>query len=136
MQENSLTLSVNVDNDDGTTPAVDSVYTRQNVYQDRSEYIHEDHTLELRDKLGFYRTIPKANGNFRGTAKTSAKLTKDYVVSGVDASTTLVSPAIAEAGFSFPVGMTPAQTLEVRMRLVALILDDDIMADLCDKQEI
>jgi hypothetical protein len=32
--------------------------------------------------------------------------------------------------------MTPAQTLEVRMRLVALILDDDIMADLCDKQEI
>lgn len=133
MLSNTITLAVDEDNDGGTTPAIEHIYSRFDEYQNRSEYIHANHTVATRDKLGFYRTFPKTNGNFRGTQKCAVKLTKDYSVDGVDTETTLVRPAIGEIGFSFPVGLTPAQTLEFRMRLVAVILDDSVMGPLTDQ---
>lgn len=133
MQSNLITLAVDVDNDGGTTAAVDSVFTRFDEYQNRSEYIHANHSVAVRDKLGFYRTFPKANGNFRGTQKCAVKFTKDYAIAGVDSETSLIRPAIGETGFSIPVGLTPAQTLEFRMRMVAILLNDAVMVPLMDQ---
>lgn len=133
MLSNTITLAVDDNNDGGTTPTIEHIYSRFDEYQNRSEYIHANHTVATRDKLGFYRTFPKTNGNFRGTQKCAVKLTKDYSVDGVDAETTLVRPAIGEIGFSFPVGLTPTQTLEFRMRLVAVLLDDSVMGPLTDQ---
>lgn len=134
MQPNSITLSVDTDNDGGTTAAVDAIFTRFEEFQNRAEYIHEDHTLALRDKLGLYRTPPKQSGNFKGTAKTAVKFTRDYSVAGVDATTTMIAPGIIDIGFSLPIGMTPAQTLELRMRAVAMLLDDTVMVPLTNQQ--
>lgn len=133
MLSETITLAVDVDNDGGTTAAVVEVFSRFDEYQNRSEYISADHSVAVKDKLGFYRTFPKANGNFRGTSKCAVKFTKDHSVAGVDSSTSLIRPAIAEVSFSLPVGMTPAQTLELRMRLVAALSDDDIMVPLMDQ---
>jgi hypothetical protein len=133
MQPNTITLDVNHDNDDGTTAEVSHVLTRYDEYQNRTEYIDEDHTLALRNKVGFYRTFPKVSGNYKGTAKSAVKFTQDVAVEGVDSTTTVTAPGIIDIGFSFPIGMTPAQTLELRMRAVAMLLDDAIMAPLCDQ---
>lgn len=133
MQSNLITLAVDVDNDGGTTPAVDNVFTRFDEYQNRSLYIHANHSVAVRDTLGFYRTFPNANGNFRGTAKCAVKFTKDYSIAGVDAETSLIRPAIGEIGFSMPVGLTPEQTLEFRMRLVAILLNNTVMAPLINQ---
>jgi len=133
MQDNTITLDVNTDNDDGTTATVEAVFTRFEEYLNRSVYIHSNHTLGLRETLNLYRTLPKPSGNFRGTAKSAVKFTKDYSVPGNDAATTIVAPSLGEASFSFPVGMTPAQTLEQRMRLCALILLDSVMVPLTDQ---
>jgi len=133
MQPNTITLAVNHDNDDGTTAAVSHVLTRYDEYQNRTEYIDEDHTLSLRNKVGLYRTFPKTSGNFKGVAKSAIKFTQDYSVDGVDSTTSIVAPGIIDIGFSFPVGMTPAQTLELRMRAVALLSDEATMAPLTDQ---
>lgn len=134
MQPNTITLDVNHDNDDGSTALVTSVYSRYDEYQNRSEYIAEDHTLALRNKLGLYRTFPKPSGNFKGVAKSAVKFTQDYVVEGADSTTTVTAPGIVEVSFSLPVGLTPAQTLELRMRAAALIVDGAaIMAPLVDQ---
>lgn len=133
MQSNTITLSVDTDNDGGTTAAVDQVFHRYDEYQNRSEYISDGHTVASRNKLGLYRTFPKANGNFKGTAKSAVKFTQDFQVNGVDATTSITVPAIVDVGFSFPVGLTAAQTLELRMRLVALLLDDSVMVPLTDQ---
>jgi hypothetical protein len=136
MQDNTITLSVNEDGDDGTTAEIDSVFTRFNEFLNRSEYIHANHTLASRDKLGFYRTIPKKVGNFMGTAKSAAKLTKDFLVPGSDSETLIIAPAIMDIGFSFPIGLTPEQTLAFRMRGHALLQHYVVMAALTDKQMI
>lgn len=133
MQPNTITLAVNADNDDGTTPAVSHVYSRYDEYQNRSEYIDADHTLGSRDKLGLYRTFPKPTGNFKGVAKSAVKFTKDYSVEGQDSTTSIVAPGIIDIGFSFPVGLTAAETLELRMRAVAMLMDDTIMVPLTDQ---
>lgn len=130
MQPNVVTLSVDVDNDGGTTAAVERIFTRFNEFSNRSEYISSLHSVAARDKLGFYRTFPKASGNFRGTAKMAAKFTKDILVPGVDATTSVTCPAIGEISFSFPVGMTNAEMREFRMHFVALLRDDAVMVPL------
>lgn len=133
MQPNDITLDVNDDNDDGTTPAVEVDYSRYSEFANRTVYISEHHTVAARDLLGLYRTEPKQSGNFNGVAKSAFKFTKDFAVDGVDSTTSLVAPGIVEVGFSFPVGLTPAQTLELRMRAAALIVDDTVMVPLCDQ---
>lgn len=133
MQGNTITLMVNDDHDDGTTPLVENVYTRFDEYQNRTVYIHEDHTVALRNILGLYRSFPKANGNFRGTAKSAVKMTQDFAVDGVDSETSIIVPGIINVEFSFPLGLTAAQTLEMRMRMVTLMNLDTVMVPLTDQ---
>lgn len=133
MQPNTITLSVDTDNDGGTTAAVDAIFSRYHEYDNRSEYIASDHSLAARNMLGLYRTQPKPNGNFKGMARSAVKNTKDFEVAGVDAVTTIVAPAIANTDFNFPVGMTPEQTLEMRMLHIAALIDDLIMVPLTDQ---
>lgn len=133
-QPNVMTFSVNTDNDDGTTPAVDITYTRYDgSHQNRSIYIASGHTVASRNLLTLYRTPPKPSGNFRGVAKSAVKVTQDFIVPGVDATTENVSPGLVDIGFNFPVGLTPAQNKELRMRAAAIISDDDVMVPLTDQ---
>lgn len=136
MQPNTITLSVDDDNDGGTTAAVDILYTRFDEYQNRSEYISEHHLINLRDKVGLYRTFPKVSGNFKGMAKSAIKFTHDILVPGVDSSTGVTAPAIIDVNFSFPVGITASKALELRMRAVAFLSDDSVMIPLIDQQMI
>lgn len=133
MQPNIITLAVDDDNDGGTTAANEIILSRFEEYQNRSVYIAGDHTLASRNMLGLYRTMPKQSGNFRGVAKSAIKFTQDYQVAGVDATTTNIAPGLIDIGFSLPVGMTPTQTLALRMRAVALLLRDDICQPLTDQ---
>ena len=133
MQPNDITLAVNDDNDDGTTALVNETFSRFAEFQNRSEYIHSDHTLAVRNKFGLYRTLPKASGNFPGTSKTMVKFTQDFTVPGVDTTTSLIVPGLVTFETSFPVGLTPAQTKALRMRCAAMIIRDDIMIALTDQ---
>lgn len=130
MQSNEITLSVNEDNDDGTTAEVDHVYQRYEEYLNRSIYIGETHVPAARDTIGMYRTFPKTNGNFKGVEKTSLKFTKDIVVDGVDGLAQLTSPLIGEVSFSMPVGATDAEKVLLRMKMVAAIANDGMMVPL------
>jgi len=130
MQPNIITLDVDTDNDGGATAAETFTYSRFEEFQNRSTYISSDHSLAVRNQLGLYRTMPKQSGNFRGVAKSAIKFTQDYQVAGVDATTTNVAPGIIDIGFSIPVGITPEQDLALRMRAVALLLQDTILAPL------
>lgn len=131
MQPGSITLNVDTLND-GTT-IVAEVYTRYDEYNNRSVYIGESHDLSLRDMLSLYRTFPKASGNFKGVAKSAAKLTYDIVVPGLDGVADLTAPLIAEMSFSVPVGATDAQVLLMRQRLLALLDLDSVMTELNTK---
>jgi hypothetical protein len=133
MLDNSITLTVDEANDGSTTADVDLVYTRYDEYQNRSLYTGENHSLTAKDTIGFYRTFPKTSGNFRGMAKSAVKLTADQSVAGVDQTSTVVAPAIIDLKFAFPVGMSAADTKKLRMRAVAMLLDDTVMVPLHDQ---
>lgn len=124
MQPDSITLAVDVLNDANT---VDHVFTRFDEYQNRSVYNHSAHSLVARDTLTLYRTFPKASGNFKGMAKSAIKFSQDLEVLGVDGITTLTSPIIAEVGFSIPVGVTPAEQMIARQRVLAMVDFDAVM---------
>lgn len=125
MQPNQLTLAVDVENT-GTT--VNEIYTRYEEYQNRSTYIGASHVPDKRDLVGIYRTFPTKTGNFKGTAKSSVKFTKDVTVPGADSSTSLTSPIIIDVAFSVPVGALAADLKHLRQRVLA-ILDDDAFMD-------
>ena len=130
MQDNVITLSVDELNNDST---VDIDFKRFEEYQNRSVYTSENHVLTARDTLTFYRTFPKAAGNFKGTAKSSLKFSWDQAVTGVDGLSSLTSPIIADLGFSVPVGVTEATQLIMRQRLIAILDDDTIMGALMNQ---
>jgi hypothetical protein len=125
MLDNTIVLSVNEDNDDGTTPAVDITYSRQVEAENRSEYVASDHTSLTRNKLGFYRTFPKKNGNYRGSEKVSAKFTEDKEVPSIVVDEDISSPFILEVNSSCPVGVTDADKLAMRMRMAAWLMSDE-----------
>lgn len=133
MQADTITLAVDVAND-GTT--VDYEFSRYEEHLNRSVYIGEQHNLSARDTLNLYRTQPKANGAYKGTAKSSAKFTLDKVVDGVDGVSQLTSPIIAEVSFSVPVGVTDADQVVIRQRLIALLDDDVIMGKLMNQLQV
>lgn len=124
MQANQITLAVDELNNAST---VDIDFNRFEEFANRSVYTSENHTLTAQDKLSLYRTFPKASGNFKGTAKSSFKFSWDQSVTGVDGLASLTSPIIADVGFSVPVGVTVANQLIVRQRLIALLDSDTIM---------
>lgn len=126
MQPNEIILAVDLEN---TAVLTNQTYTRFEEYLNRATYIGEGHSLSARNTLSFYRTLPRTSGNFRGTAKTAVKFSRDISVLGVDG-TAVIAPQIIEVSFSNPVGVTPAQSLEFRQKGVALLDRDDIMAAL------
>lgn len=127
MQANQLTLSVDAGNNG--TPA-NETYTRYEEYQNRSTYIGANHTPDDRDLLAIYRTFPTKTGNFKGTAKSSVKFTKDVEVAGVDSNTTIASPIIVECSFSVPVGASAAELKHARQRIIAALDNDSFMDSL------
>lgn len=123
MLDNAITIAV----DEGNTGVTaDQTFSRYEEYLNRSVYVAGDHSLVSPHTLSFYRTQPKANGSFRGMAKSAFKFSESISVAGVDSSITLEAPLIAEMSFSIPVGATAAQVVEMRQRIVAL-LDGDIL---------
>lgn len=128
MQTDVITLAVDLENDGGTP--TDVVYRRFEAYQNRSLYIGAAHALNARDTLGFYRTLPKPNGNFRGVAKTSMKFTFDVTVDGVDGVSQITAPIIVEVSCSLPVGATTAQAKAARQKAAALLDRDDVAGEL------
>jgi hypothetical protein len=130
MQDDVLTLAVDELNDSNT---VDHVFNRFDEYQNRSVYQEDGHELTARDTLTLFRSFPKASGNFKGVAKPAFKFSKDYLVDGVDGVASLTSPMIAEVSFSIPVGVSAADQLIMRQRLIALLDDDSIMVPLMNQ---
>lgn len=102
-------------------------YKRYEESLNKSVYIGPDHELGSRDTITFLRTFPKQNGNFRGMTKATVKLTQDKSVDGVDASTSLTAPCIVELAVSYPLGMTAADQLAMRQRMLAIIDTDSVM---------
>lgn len=127
MQDNTLTLSVDAANDGN--PA-NQVYSRYEEYQNRSVYVGATHVPDSRDMIAFYRTFPTKSGNFKGTSKSSVKLTEDISVTGADGVSSITAPLILEASFSVPVGATAAQIIELRQRLLAMLDNDTLMNSL------
>lgn len=132
MQADSITIPVDAANSGTTT---DEIYTRVDYVSGRSEYHGPNFEMDAREKLNFYRTLPKVNGNYKGSAKTSFKFTKDREVTSVDGST-ISAPSIIEVSFSFPVGMTDAQMTEDRQRALALLDMDSVMDALHEHQRV
>jgi len=91
-----------------------------------SMYYDEDHTVASRNMLTFKSVLPKTSGNFYGTLRTNFKFTKDIVVTGVNGEDIKV-PLIGEASFSLPSGVTPAEVLVLRQKMVALLDNDTVM---------
>lgn len=126
MQPNTLTLGVDVANN---ATVVNETYTRYEEYQNRAVYIGANHLPDDRDTLSIYRTFPTKTGNFKGTAKSAVKFTKDVQVAAVDSST-ITAPIILELSFSVPVGTSTADLVHARQRLLALIDTDSFMDSL------
>lgn len=131
MQANTITLSVDLLNNGAPT---DKVFTRHSEELNKTTYNGPGHSLQSRHIMQLYRTLPKRAGNFLGAGKTSVKFTRDFSVLGADG-TNLIVPFIGNCDFSIPVGLTSAQTLELRQYLVAA-LDNAFTASLNDAQEI
>jgi hypothetical protein len=127
MLDNTITLNVNEDNDDGTTAAISYPFSRYEEYLNRSTYIHGGHSPVSRDLMAFYRTFPKVSGNFRGVSKSSVKFTTDVVVPGVDGVAQLTAPIIIEFNISVPVGASNAAVRIGRQKLVAILSNDSVM---------
>lgn len=132
MQDNTITLAVDVANN---ATLVSKDFNRFDVYQNRSVYNSEDHTISSPDTLTFYRTVPKQSGNFKGQAKSAAKFSKNLTVVGVDGAD-VQAPLILEVSASIPVGATLAIQKEIRQRAIALLDRDDIMEPLMGLLEI
>lgn len=133
MQENTITLSVDVANNSTLT---NEVLLRHEQTPNRTEYIHEDHTISMRKLMHLYRTAPKRNGESRGASKSSVKFTFDREVPNATGDGNLVLPQIVEVSFSIPVGCSEAQTMELRQYVVALLDTDAVSGALNDLLEI
>jgi len=127
MQPNSITLPVDYLNNGTTT---DETYTRFEEYQNRSVYIGENHSPDMRDTISLYRSFPTKNGNFKGVAKTSVKLSVDHTVPGVDGVAQLSAPIIWELSASIPVGVSVEDALKSRQRALAVLDLDAVMTPL------
>jgi hypothetical protein len=130
MLANTLTLAVDELNN-GTDVDID--FERSFEYTNRTVYTSENHSLDAKDQLTFYRTLPKVSGNFKGTGKSAFKFSQDFSVTGVDGLAALTSPIILEVGFSVPVGVSVADQLVARQRAIALLDDDTIMVALMNQ---
>lgn len=80
-----------------------------NVTPDNGRHVGPAQTFAVKDYLDLKRTAPKANGDFRGVARSSAKFVRTVTL---DDSTK--ADAIVECNFSIPVGMAEADIDSLR----------------------
>lgn len=132
MLPNTITNAVDEANDSTT---VNHTYSRAEEGANKSVYYDGDHTLASRNECAFLRTMPKVSGNFFGTLRTNVKFTKDIDVLGVNGETIKV-PLIAEASFSFPVGVNNAQATLARQTVIAMLDNDTVMDPFHDQGQI
>lgn len=133
MQANEITLSVDVANN---STLVDKVYKRTRYANTQSLYQGPGHTTTSRNQIQFYVTDPKRSGESRGISKCSIKVTQDASVDNASGSGSIVLPKIGSVSFALPVGITVAETLELRQTLIAILDDDVIMAGLMDESQV
>lgn len=126
MQSNSIVLPVDLLNTGTTT---DYTFTRYEEHLNRSLYIGSAHEPGMRDTLALYRTPPKPTSTFKGVLKSSVKLTTDKTVADPIGGT-VDAAFIAEISFSTPIGVSAADQMIMRQRLIALLDDDTIMDNL------
>lgn len=127
MQPNDFTLAVDLANTGVTT---DVTFTRVEEHLNRSGYIVQaSHEPGMRDVLGFYRAPAKPTSTFKGVQKCAFKFTIDQTVDAPDG-TTVDAPLIGEVSFSVPVGVTTAEQMILRQRILALLDQDSIMDSL------
>lgn len=131
MLENIITLAVDKLNN-GTL--VNQAFRRFDEYQNRTVYTGPSHTLDSKDTMTLYRTPPKPSGNFRGTAKTSIKFSRDSVILGRDG-VNVIAPEIGEINFSLPVGTSSADAIILRQRMIAA-LDHAFVVALTEQLEV
>jgi len=122
-----LTLTLSVDKANNASP-VNEVFTRDGgmVAPNKSLYYGDLHTVDAKETLTFARVLPKVNGNFKGTQRSSQKYSRTYSVLGVDGNS-IDAIATTECIDSFPVGMTAAQKKEHRQYMVSVRDNDTIM---------
>lgn len=116
MQDNSLIFSVDAD---GTTYA-DETFERFETRLNSSVYHGANHVMDARNLMALFRTMPKENGNFKGFARSSYKVTQDVVVVGKDGLAQLTVPAIVKTEYVLPVGITEADRLAITRRSAAI----------------
>lgn len=134
MLDNTITLAVDVENN-GVT--VDKVYTRFDTSNpNRTVYIGPDHQPDSKQTLTFYRSFPTKSGNFKGTMKSSVKITDDALVPSADGSANITVPVIFEVNFSIPIGVGDSKIMEMRQRFIAALDQDTLMRRLQVTQEI
>jgi hypothetical protein len=126
MIDNDITLPVDLINDGNFT---DYDYERSSTYENRSTFQGEDHDPQSRDLLQFYRTAAKPTPTFRGVQKSAVKFTMDKTVTAPNGDP-IVAPVIIEVSFSVPIGVSIADEIIARQRVIALLDQDDIMNDL------
>lgn len=134
MLDLSLTISVDKAND---ASAVNEVFTRDggSVAPNKSFYYGDLHTVDAKETLAFARVLPKINGNFKGTQRSSQKYARAFNVLGVDGNT-IQAIATTECIDSFPVGMTSAQKKEMRQYMIGLRDNDTIMDKIHDQGQV
>jgi hypothetical protein len=133
MQDNVITLSVDAANDGSP---VNQDYSRHHETTDRTTYIGTTHTEAEREQFQLYRTAAKRSGVSRGSRKCAIKFTQDVSVLNADGSGDIVLPLIGEVSFAIPLGVTDAQLVELRQRLVSILDDDSIAGSLMSTLEI
>jgi S1-C subfamily serine protease len=102
--------------------AVDHNYTRDEVVVNKTTYISSDeHVLDDRQQMQFYRTRAKRNGNSRGSSKVAVKLTDDVAVLNVAGDGNNVLPAILEISASLPLGISDAERQDLIARGAQLL---------------
>lgn len=80
-------------------------YNLDRQQPDSNGYAGPAHSLTNTDTMVLSRVYPKPNGNFRGVAKPTAKLTKTVVVNSTSGET---ANCIITLSASLPVGMSAA----------------------------
>lgn len=103
----------------GGTPA--NVECRRSDFTSgKSLYKLPGHSYASKNQLQFFSNEPKPSGNFMGTRRTSAKLTRGVAVPGKDLSTSVVAPIIIELSCSIPVGVDDKTAIAARQFVMAL----------------
>lgn len=132
MQANEITIQSDIANDENL---VSKTYRRTRYANTQSLYQGPSHTVASRNQLQFYVTDAKRSGESRGIQKCALKLTRDMSVENASGSGDIILPEIGSINFSLPVGVTAAETKELRQDLIAILDDDEIMGRLMNDGE-